>query len=95
MIYLSALSGIDIWALWTVIAVGLLIFEALTAIGFFVSFSAAGFAVAAWAYLNPSAASGSELWQWLGFSSLGLVLYFPIRLAMKKYADGRSDISDY
>ena len=95
MTYLSALSGIEIWALWTVIAVGLLIFEALTTIGFFVSFSAAGFAVATWAYVNPSAASGSELWQWLVFSSLGLVLYFPIRFAMKKYTDGRSDISDY
>ena len=95
MSYLSALTGIEIWALWTVIAVGLLIFEALTAIGFFVSFSAAGFGVAAWSYFNPATASGSDLWQWLAFSSLGLLLYFPIRLAMKKYADGRSDISDY
>jgi membrane protein implicated in regulation of membrane protease activity len=93
--YLSALTGIEIWALWAVIAVGLLIFEALTAIGFFISFSASGFGVAVWAYFNPSTASGSELWQWLGFSAFGLVLYFPIRMAMKKFVDGRSDISDY
>lgn len=95
MTYLSALTGIQIWALWTVIAVGLLIFEALTTIGFFVSFSVAGFCVATWAYFNPSTASGSELWQWLAFSALGLLLYFPIRIAMKRFADGRSDISDY
>ena len=95
MSYLSAFTGIEIWALWTVIAVGLLIFEALTTIGFFVSFSASGFVLAVWAYLNPATASGSELWQWLVFSAFGLVLYFPIRMAMKKFADGRSDISDY
>ena len=95
MSYLSALTGIEIWALWAVISVGLLIFEALTAIGFFVSFSAAGFCLALWAFFNASNASSSELWQWFVFSALGLAFYFPIRLAIKKYADGRSDISDY
>lgn len=92
MSYLSALTGIEIWALWTVIAVGLLIFEALAAIGFFVSFAAAGFGIAIWAYFNPAS---SELWQWLSFSALGLILYFPIRIVIKKFAEGKSDISEY
>lgn len=95
MNYLNTVTGIEIWALWAVLAIGLLIVEILTVIGFFVSFAAAAFGVAAWAYLNPSTAAGSELWQWLGFSILGLALYFPIRAVMRKFADNRADINEY
>ena len=92
---LSGLTGIEIWALWALVAVGLLIFEILMIGGFFLSFSASGFGIAAWAYFNSSTASGSDLWQWVAFSFLGLVLYYPIRILMRKFSADREDINNY
>ena len=95
MNYLNGITGIEIWALWLALAIGLLIIEVLVTVGFFVSFSASAAIIAIEVYVLGPNDSYHDLWHWLGFTVLGVVLYFPIRMLLKKFSDKTKDISDY
>ena len=95
MIYLNEITGIEIWSLWLILAVFLLIVEIFMAVGFYVSFSSAAMIISLKIYILGLGNSYSDLWHWLGFAVLGIVLFFPIQVLFKKFAKNNKDISDY
>lgn len=77
-------------AFWVLIAISLLLAEALLTSGFFLSFAASALIVSGRVYLY----SPSLLWDFLLFAILGVLLIVPFRHLLRRYFDGTKDIND-
>ena len=95
MSILSAVMGIEIGALWAIIAVLFLIIEVLFISGFFLPFSASAGMVALKIYIFESSDKSSDLWDIFLFAVIGVGLILPFRMVMRRFFDKTKDINDF
>jgi len=77
---------------WAGVGLALLAVEILLPQGFFLSFAAAGFLVAAFAALAGEVAF---VWLLVAFAAVGVGLILPMRLVLRRYFDRTPDINSY
>lgn len=91
---LAALFGVNPATLWAAFGALLLVLEMLAAGGFILSFALAAGAVALKVLVFGPNDGGLDLWDWLLFAVIGVILTVPLRLLIRRYADKTKDIND-
>ena len=87
--------GIEIGALWAIIAVLFLIIEVIFISGFFLPFSASAGIVALKIYILESSDRSSDIWNIFLFAVIGVALILPFRMVLRSFFDRTKDINDY
>ena len=95
MSILSAVMGIEIGALWAIIAVLFLIIEVIFISGFFLPFSASAGIVALKIYILESSDRSSDIWNIFLFAVVGVAFILPFRLVLRRFFDRTKDINDF
>lgn len=90
---ISAILGIGPAALWAALAALLLVLEMMAAGGFVLSFAIAAGLVALKVLIAGPNDGNLDLWDWLLFSVIGVALIWPLRYAIRRYADRTKDIN--
>jgi membrane protein implicated in regulation of membrane protease activity len=78
---------------WAAIGVVFLVVEILLTIGFFLPFAAAGFLMAAGAWIGI--APEPLLLKLVVFAAIGVALIVPLRALLRRYSDRTPDINRY
>lgn len=81
--------------LWVLVGIALLILEILSPVGFYLSFSVAGFLVAIKIFASGGTSFVSNVENVLLFAAIGVGLILPIRALLRNRVDKTPDINDY
>jgi membrane protein implicated in regulation of membrane protease activity len=93
--YLGAVFGMEIWALWLILAFLILLVEIFSTTGFFISASISAAVMSLETYLRSSIENYSDFWHWAIWASLSIILYFPVSILLKRFTQNKDDINQY